>query len=102
ELLDDGKKGIKRKREPRRRAAQRDDRRPDKYKLRRQEGERRAVEERIEALEERIASVEAGLIKASAEKDAPRIASLGAEYERLRRDLSEAYAAWETLTEDKG
>jgi len=73
---------------------------PDKYKLRRLEEERRAIEERIEGLEERIADLEGGLIEASTAKDADRIASLGAEYERLRRELSEEYAAWGSLVSE--
>jgi len=90
------KKGASRSRvKPGRKAAGQ-----ERYRLRRIEEERRAVEERIEALEERIADLEGGLIEASTEKDADRIASLGAEYERLRRELSEEYAAWESLVNE--
>jgi len=52
------------------RAVRERNRQPDKYKLRRHEEERRAIEERIETLEERLADVEGGLIAASTAKDA--------------------------------
>ncbi len=73
----------------------------DKYKLKEREERRRSIEERIEALEERISQIESELIEASTAKDRSRIASLGAEYERLKREISQGYDLWESLAADE-
>jgi len=68
---------------------------PDKYQERKRAEEGKAREEAVERLEADLKAVEQELVAASGDGDAPRIATLGREYERLQAVLADAVAAWE-------
>jgi len=58
------------------------------------------AEQAVEMLEAQIEEIEVSLGEASADGDAARIATLGAEHKDLKARLSEALKTWEMLTEE--
>ena len=72
----------------------------NRHLIEKQAAARAEAERAVEALEAQIDQLEISLSEASAEGDAARIASLGAEHKNLRTQLAGALKTWETLTEE--
>ena len=72
----------------------------NRHLIEKQAAARAEAERAVEALEAQIDQLEISLSEASAEGDAARIASLGAEHKSLRTQLAGALKTWEILTEE--